>query len=331
MTVVSGTQLTYDVGSGGGIREDLEDVIYDLFPADTYLYSNLDSVTATNTFHEWLTDSLAAAAANRQVEGDDASYATLGAASRLGNYTQISRKTFLISGSLEAVKKAGRKSEIARIGMKKMREFKRDVEYALVGNQASSAGGNASGTARSSGGMESWIATTDNGGNGVRATTSASASTAGFSAGVVTAPTDGTTTGALTQAKLVEGIGLAWAQGGDVQTLLMDKTQKANFDTFAGVAALQNQVNNQPATVINVVELFKSDYGTHKAIIHRYMRANVVLGIDPEYWKVAWLQDRRPQMQTLAKTGDGEKRMIIGEFCLVAANPKSSMKAVACA
>jgi len=329
MSLVSGTQTSYDVGTAGGIREDLEDVIYDLFPADTYLYSNLESSTATSTFHEWQTDSLDSAAANRQLDGDDASYATLGATTRMGNYTQISRKTFLISGTLEAVKKAGRKSEIARIGMKKMREFKRDVEYALIGNQASSAGG--VGTARSSGGMESWIATTDNGGNGVRATTSASASTAGFSAGVVTAPTDGTTTGSLTQAKMVEAIGLAWAQGGDIQTLLMDKTQKANFDTFAGIATQTNQVNSKPATIVNVVDMFKSDFGTHKAIIHRYMRSGVVLGIDPEYWSLAWLQDRRPQMETLAKTGDGEKRMIIGEYCLVARNPKASTKVVACA
>jgi len=331
MSVVSGTQLTYDVGSGGGIREDLEDVIYDLFPADTYLYNNLESVTATNTFHEWQTDSLAAAATNRQLEGDDASYATLGATTRMGNYTQISRKTFLISGTLEAVKKAGRKSEIARIGMKKMREFKRDVEYALIGNQASSAGGNGAGTARSSGGMESWIASTDHSGNGVRTTTTASCSTVGFSSGVVVAPTDGTTTAALTQGKLVEGIGLAWTQGGDPSVLLMDKTQKANFDTFAGVAQQTNELNGKAATIVNTVDLFKSDYGTHKAILHRYIRSGVVLGIDPEYWGVAWLEGRRPAMQTLAKTGDGEKRMILGEYCLVARNPLASFKVAGCA
>lgn len=329
MGVISGTQTTLDVASGGGIREDLEDVIHDLFPMDTYLYTNLPTQTVENTFHEWLTDALAGATANRQIEGDDASYATLGAATRLGNYTQISRKTFLISGSLEAVKKAGRKSEIARIGMKKMREFKRDVELALVGAQASSAGG--AGTARSSGGMESWIASTDNGGNGVRATTSASASTAGFAAGVVAAPTDGTTTGALTQAAVVNGIGAAWAQGGDVTTLLVGSTQKAAIDLFAGIAQQTNELNAKAATIVNTVDLFKSDFGTHRVVLHRYMRSSVVLGIDPDYWAIGWLAGRRPAMETLAKTGDGEKRMIIGEYTLIARNPKASMKVAACA
>lgn len=51
MAVISGTQQTYDTASGGGIREDLEDVIHDLFPMDTYLYTNLESVSAENTFH----------------------------------------------------------------------------------------------------------------------------------------------------------------------------------------------------------------------------------------------------------------------------------------
>lgn len=276
---------------------------------------------------EWLTDSLAGATANRQIEGDDATYATIGAPSRLGNYTQITRKTFLIADSLEEVKKAGRKSELARTAMKKMREWKRDVELALVGNQASSAGGAA--TARSSGGMESWIATTDNGGNGVRATTTAAASTVGFSSGVVAAPTDGSTTGALTQAKLVEGIGLAWADGGDVSTVLVGTTQKAAIDGFAGIAQQTNELNAKPATIVNTVDLFKSDFGTHKIVLHRYMRASVALGIDPDYWAIAWL--RRPKTVSLAKTGDGEKRMIIGEFALVARNPNANMKVVACA
>jgi hypothetical protein len=74
--------------------------------------------------------------------------------------------------------------------------------------------------------------------------------------------------------------------------------------------------------------MFKSDFGTHKVRLHRYMRANLVLGIDPEYWKIAWL--RRVKEEPLAKTGDGEKRQILGEFTLVAANPLASMKVVAC-
>jgi hypothetical protein len=53
----------------------------------------------------------------------------------------------------------------------------------------------------------------------------------------------------------------------------------------------------------------------------------VVLCIDPDYWSVAFL--RRPQMETLAKTGDAEKRMIVTDFTLVSRNEKASAKVVA--
>ena len=329
MAQISGTTDTLDIASGGGIREDLEDVIQDLFPGDTWCLTNLETVTATNTLHEWLTDALAGATANRQVEGDDAAYTTIVAATRMGNYQQISRKTFLISKTVESVKKAGRKSEIARQAIKQMRELKRDMEQALIGNQASSAGGNT--TARSTGSMESWIASTDHGGNAVRTTTTASCSTVGFSGGVVVTPTDGTTTAALTVATLISGINLAWAQGGDPSVLLVGATQKAAITAFTGIAQQTNEVHAKPATVVQSVSVFVSDYGLHKVVLHRYIRASVVLGIDPDYWAISYLEGRRPSMEALAKTGDGEKRMLITEYGLVARNPLSSFKVAGCA
>lgn len=53
MAQATTTSDTYLVSSGGGIREDLEDTIWDLFPADTWALSNLDKVNAQSTTHEW--------------------------------------------------------------------------------------------------------------------------------------------------------------------------------------------------------------------------------------------------------------------------------------
>src|ERR1700743_116929 len=100
MTVLTGTTNTYGVGSGGGIREDLEDVIWDLFPEDTWAVSNLDKIDATATTHEWVAQKAAAAATNIGVEGDDATFTSLTSPARFGNYTQILSKTFLVSDSL---------------------------------------------------------------------------------------------------------------------------------------------------------------------------------------------------------------------------------------
>lgn len=323
MSQVAGTTQTFD---SVGIREDLEDVIWDLFPGDTWALTNLDRTDATQAFHEWQFDSLDAATVNRQTEGDDAAYVTAAAGTRVGNYCQISRRTFIISGTLEAVKKAGRKSELARQAMKKMRELKRDMEKALVGNQGSSAGGDT--TVRSCGGMEAWIASTANAGNAVNATTTASASTAAYSSGVA-APTDGTTTGAFVKANLDATLLEAWTDGGDPRVILVGATQKAALDGFTSQATRFVDVDKSlQVPILGSANVYVSDYGRHTVILHRYMRSSVVLAIDPDYWGVAYL--RRPFMEPLAKTGDAEKRQLISEFTLVARNPNSSGKVQAC-
>ena len=138
-----------------GIREDLSDVIYDISPQDTPIMSSIGKSKATNVFHEWQTDSLAAATtANALVEGADATDASVTPTTRIGNYTQIVGKTIRVSGTLEAVDKAGRKSEKAYNMAKAAAEMKRDIETIITANQGQSAG-NAT-TARTLGSPSCW-------------------------------------------------------------------------------------------------------------------------------------------------------------------------------
>jgi hypothetical protein len=152
MTVLVGTSSTVGVGTAGGIREDLSDVIFDLFPEDTWALSNLDREDASATLTEWLAQELSAPAANIQIEGDDATFASLTPPTRYNTNLQISSKTFLVSDTLEAVNKAGRKSELARGAIVKMRELKRDMETRITQNGISTSGG--ASTGRSTAGME---------------------------------------------------------------------------------------------------------------------------------------------------------------------------------
>jgi hypothetical protein len=230
MTVLTNTTITTGVSSGGGIREDLEDVIWDLFPEDTWAVSNLDKIDATSTTHEWLAQQLAAAATNIGVEGDDATFTSLTSPARFGNYLQILSKTFLVSDTLEAVKKAGRGSEVARGAMVKMRELKRDLEFTILNNQPASAGGATTG--RAMGGMEMWISgylsnavvnTTVTASTAVRSTTTANTcTTVPITSGTpgATAPTDGTTTAALTITNLNLALQGAWSNGGNPSVIL---------------------------------------------------------------------------------------------------------------
>ena len=293
-----------------------------MFAEDTWALTNLEKTKANAAYHEWLTDSLVAATVNRMIEGDEFSYSTVAAPTRVGNYVQTLSKQFKISRIQDSVSKAGRKTETARQAMKKMRELKNEMEYALVRNQASSAGG--SSTARSLASMESWIAT-----NEVLSTTTASATTPGFSSGTVAAPTDGSTTAAMTEAAFTSALALAWAAGGDPNTILVGTTQKAKIDAFAGIATRQVDVGRSAnASVIGAVDLYVSSYGRHKIILHRYVRSNVVLCLDPSYWGIAFID--RPFMQTPAQTGDANNRVILTAMTLVCRNEAASAKVVAC-
>lgn len=338
MTVLTNSSLTYGVSSGGGIREDLEDVIWDLFPEDTWAVSNLDKVDATATTHEWLAQQLAAASSNIAVEGDDATFTSLTPPSRFGNYLQIMSKTFLVSDTLEAVKKAGRGSEVARGAMVKMRELKRDMEYTITRNQPSTAGGATTG--RSMAGMEMWISgylnnaavnTTVTASTAVRSTTTAdTCTTVPVTSGVpgATAPTDGTTTAALTITNLNLALQGAWSNGGNPSVILATSNNKTAIDGFTSIAT--RYVNVDAATqspIIGAANVYVSDFGRHTVVLHRYMRTSVILCLDPNYWAIAFL--RRPMARELARTGDGTKYQIITEATLVCRNQQASSKVVA--
>lgn len=338
MAFVTGTTWTHATANsltyGTNQREDVEDVIWELDPMDTWALTNLPKVDAKATFHEWLSDTLAAPGSNIVEEGNEASFATAAPAPRLGNFQQISWKTFVVSDTLEEVEKIGRDTETGRLGTKLMKELKRDMEYALVRNQASSIGG--AGTGRSSAGMESWIAgptarTANTLANVVTATTNADAATTpGFSGGTVAAPTD-STTGALTIGQLNAALGGSWEDGGDPRVILVGPTQKNVIDNFTGVATRQVDVaRTAKAPIIGAANLYVHSYGSPSVVtLSRYVRSSVVLCLDPDYWAVSFL--RRPRVVPLAKTGDATKKMLISEYGLVCRNPSASAKVVGCA
>ena len=264
---------------------------------------------------------------------DDASFASLTAPSRFGSFLQISSKTFLVSDSLEAVSKAGRKSEVARGAIVKMRELKRDMETRACQSGISTAGG--AGTGRSTAGMEAWIgdATASAGGAShvVLSTTTASASTPPITSGTPgTAITDGTTTAAFTAASLGYALQGAWEEGGDPSVILVTARQKAAVDGFAGIATRFVDVDKSAqASIIGAANLYVSDFGRHQVILNRYGRDSVALCIDPSMWALRYL--RKPLKRELARTGDGKKYQIITEWALVARNNLANSKVVALA
>lgn len=307
MALPTNTATTY---ANVGIREDLSDIIYRVAPEETPFTNNIGSGKATNTFHEWQTENLTAAADDNAVlEGDDATLDAANVPSRVGNRCQISDKTAVVSGTNDAVNKAGRKTEMARQVMLKGMELARDIEKQMLSNKASVAG--AAGTARQSAGIESWIVT--------NASRGAGGSGGGFSGGVVSAPTDGTQR-AFTETLLKAAHLLAFNNGGKPNQLYMGGFQKQAFSAFAGVAAIrQNQSDASPATIIGAADVYVGDFGKLTAIPHPYgVRSRTVIGVDPRMASKDMLRPMRNW--ELSKTGDTEKRQLLEEYTLKVSN-----------
>lgn len=294
---------TFTAHTAIGQREDLSDVIYDISPTETPLMNTLARGKASAVFYEWQTDSLTAANVNNAaVEGADASSATLSPTIRLGNYTQIVQKTIQVSGTLDTVNKAGRKSEKAYQLARASSELKRDIETILLSNQASSAGD--SSTARKLGSVLSWLKTnTSVGTDGADPVTIGS-----------TTRTDGTQR-AFTEQLLKEVIRSVYASGGSPKVLLVGAAGKQKVSEFAGIAEQRYMAPaDAPTTIIGAADVYLSDFGSVSVVPDRFMRDRDALVLDPEYAAVAYL---RPfSTNELAKTGDSERTQIIAELTL---------------
>lgn len=316
MGQATGTTDTFDLV---GLAEDVEDVIFNISPTETPFLTMAKKKKATAVLHQWQTDSLAAAAANRSIEGDDSTYATATPTTLLSNYCQIAKKTVMVSGTADAVRKYGRKEEFAYQMMKKGKELKRDMEFALVQNQVSSAGG--SGTARSSAGIENMIT------NRVLPTGNTTGTTPGYAAGVWGAVTDGTAA-TLLETDLQSALDLAWQDGGTTDIIMVNSALKRRIATFAGASAYAGVSVNQGRTaqgvIVGGVDLYVSDFGDHAIKLNRYMRTGTTLCLDSQYASVCML--RPIKFEERAKTGDATRGELLVEFCLVADNPDAHSK-----
>ena len=301
----------YDRYSAVGAREDLSNVIYNIAPTDTPIMSSIGKTKATGVYHEWQTDSLAAATtSNALIEGASASEATLSPTVRLGNYTQIVGKTVMISGTLEAVDKAGRKSEKAYQLAKASSEIKRDIEAIITANQGQSAGSSAS-SARKMGSLLSYIKTNTNVSSGT--TAGVDPTTIG-----VSTRTDGSTR-TFTETLLKDVIAQVFTEGGTPSTLFVSPALKQVVSGFTGLASQRYQVpTSGQATILAGADLYQSDFGVLQIVPNRFMRTRDALVLDPEYAALAYL---RPfQTNELAKVGDADKTQILAELTLEVRN-----------
>lgn len=305
MALVSDAFTTY---LAIGNREDLVNTIYNVAPDDTPFMSSIQRNMATATLHEWQTDTLQPPSADGVLEGDELTRTPTNPTVRLNNYCQISRRDATVTGTQQAVKKAGRVDELAyQMGLR-TRELKTDIETALLAAKIKVAG--AAATARESAGIGSWIATNID----LGATGTAPAGD-GTDLG-----TDGTPR-AFDEAQLKTVLASQFNNSSEkADTIMVNSARKQELSAFIGRTQARQSVDSK--TISAAADLYMGDFGDQKVVPNRFMVATDALVLATNMWGHSNL--RSFESTDLAVIGDARTRMIISEFALEARNEKAS-------
>ena len=325
MGVPSDTRETY---GAIGIREDLSNIIYNISPMDTPFLNGVGRGSCDNTTFEWQTDTLSDTASNRQAEGNDYGSTAATEPRRLTNFTQISATQVQSSGTAEAVDFAGRKSTQAYQLAKRAKELKRNMETMLLDDTLKTIA--SSGSARATASVGAWM------GGPILLQTPVLDGTQGTvvglqNLGVGSVGPDGTTaptavagsTTAITLDGINETVSRIWDKGGTPDVLMCDGPTKqtiSSADVGGSVVAdpIGNNSGSKAVTAINAVDVLVTDFGTFKIVPNRFSVPTFAYFFDYDLWSIDYLRPFRTE--TLAKSGDSVKQLLICEYGLRAKN-----------
>lgn len=288
----------YDTYTSANKREDLTNAIYNISPEETPVLSMLPRTKATAVNHEWQVDSLGAASATGELEGAAFAGVASTATTRKRNICMIKSRNAVVTGTQEAVNKAGVSSELAYQMAKKTKELKLDIDTIICGAQGLNVG--AEGTARVARGFESWMSTNDS-----RGATGADA------AAETAAPTDGTQR-AFTETILKAALQSCYSNGANPKKLVVGAFNKQAISGFTGRAT--TTVPTDAGTVAAAVDVYVGDFHRLEVVPSRNSRSRSALLIDPEYAAVAYLREFVTKDYT--ELGDAKAKQIISEFTL---------------
>lgn len=309
MAIATGSHSTYDEADKGN-REDLSDIIKDVSPTQTPLLSMMGTAKAKATNHEWPIDVLVAAADNKHLEGGDATGVDPAARTRVANYCQILSKNSVVTGTQEIVDKADVKSEMAYQMARRMKEMKRDLEFAFVGQSNAKVAGDES-TAREMGSLDSYLLTNNQLATGSSAPTGDGTDVSDYAG----------TNRALTEAIFEAGLQSLFTNSGgnDSVNAIVTAATKGAISDFTSAATRYVTTDDKKLTAS--IDVYEGDFHTVRVIPDRFLKTGNAFVIDPEYIKCANL--RNIHSFDLAKNGDSERKQIIWECTLEVCNQKA--------
>lgn len=295
-----------------GIREDLQDMIYDISPEESPFLSKCAKVTAKNKIHEWQTDRLRAPGPNAHIEGDDTVAQVRTPTTRLANFTQIFKEAVVISGTDHGLDKAGRGREMAREVLRIGKVLKMDIELAMFANTARDLGSNIA--ARIMAGAGAWVVTNvdlQSGNGGANPTGD----------GTDARTDDGTPT-AFSQTKFNNVMQQCWVSGGKPDTVYLSAAQMEVAQGFVGNNSQRANIDATRNKVVRYMAVYVTPWGSVEFVPSRHVRNRDVWVMQSDMWAVGTF--RPMKNEPLAKTGDSEKRQVLTELTMICKNEAAS-------
>jgi len=294
----------------------------------TPFMSSIGKSKASAVTHEWSTDTLAAASLQAAVEGSSFAESDGPVVQKIDNKTQIFTKGIRVSGTLEAVDKAGRKSEFKYQTEKRGKEIMRDIEKTLVstqvkGTQGSSASGNIQAYARKMGGYQSYAGVAES----VATVTSGSLTVtqaAGDGSDVASSAGTGKAAAPFTLASINEVLReINGETSAAPSRVMMSTANKVNFSNLVNTSSMNTRRNiDEKGKLRQSVDLYESDFGDVE-LVHNYLMADTeVFVYDPSLLSVSTL--RPIHFRDINEDGDSLRSYMVHETTLEAKSPSGN-------
>jgi hypothetical protein len=103
--------------------------------------------------------------------------------------------------------------------------------------------------------------------------------------------------------------------------------QKVYIDQMVSLATRMIDVGRtEPLPISQTANVIVTSFGTVKVVLSRYLNRNSALFLDMPMWALGQL--RAPKVEDMAKREDGDAKLLVAEYTVIARNPNSSAATV---
>ena len=293
------------------LKEDVLQIIFQLTPTDTPFFNQIGEGGVTQPTHEWQKRSLTTRQPNMNTEGAAFTFVDPIVADREANFTQIFRKTIRVSGTAQATALHGVNNVYEDQVAQRMKEFKTDMEHALLLGSRSASGNTA--VTRAFDGLIYALS---------RSSLWSRSST--------------TTLNEVGMNDLFETI---WNNGTEATDLLVGTALKRRINGFSGLvqipdfgsatAGVRINRNQSDFRLVNTISVYETDFANVRIHISRDLgtaaaglnNSLFMIAYDRSMYKKAFL--RRPFVERLPRIADSDDGYILGEVTLEYGHPNA--------